>query len=282
MQLVLNSGVGRKYKMKTMWSEILKTFSLYNSTSLIYLFFILAIVYLWITEKEKKIRIVLIYTSLSVLAVFFCPITQYVLLTVIGDSETYYRFLWLVPTYLVCGYAAMKLMIRQKDWIRKTIIMITTCLIIIMNGSYVYDNEMFTKTENMYQLPQIVIDICESVEVEGREVKVVAPREFLQYIRQYSPYVHLAYGREMLIVRWNKLEKAQELHDAIEEGIIDIELVTRLSREQGCHYIIVNESKADEEEFAKYNYELHDIIQGYPPYHNSYYIYVDSQAYLGL
>lgn len=260
--------------MGNLWGDIFKTFHLYNGQSLIFILLVIAIIYLWITEKEKSKKMSLVYVSVGILAVFFCPLTEYVLVTAVGDAETYYRFLWLTPTYIVIAYAIMKLMIAQKDFIRKTVIMMAACLFIISNGTYVYDNDYFYETENIYQLPQIVVDVCEAMTLEGKDVRAVVPRELLQFIRQYSPYVHLPYGREILVERWNN---SDDLHDAMEAEVIEVELLTRLARERECHYIVINAGKVDSEMFEAYNFVLHDVVIGYDTY-PTYNIYLDSEA----
>lgn len=270
--------------MEALWGDIFSTFQLYNGKSLIFFFYILILIYLGIKEKDKSIKALIVYASIGILAVFFCPITEYVLVTAVGDLETYYRFLWMAPIFIAIAYGVMKMIIAQKKLINKLCIMLAACLCIILNGSYVYDNDFFSETENIYQIPEIAVDICQSIEVEGREVKAVVPRELLQFVRQYSAYVHLAYGREMLVERW-EWNDDNELHDAMEAMELDVELVTRLAREDGNQFIIVNELRANDAEFLKYNYKLHEVLQGYEKgigKDSDYYIYVDEEANLTL
>ena len=58
------------------------------------------------------------------------------------------------------------------------------CAVLVMlSGSFIYSNEFFNRAENLYHVPQSVVDICDAIEVEGREVMAVFPAELLQYVR---------------------------------------------------------------------------------------------------
>ena len=52
------------------------------------------------TEKEKQIRVVLVESSLVITVLFFLPFTKTVM-NLLGEGETYYRILWLLPMAVV-------------------------------------------------------------------------------------------------------------------------------------------------------------------------------------
>ena len=89
-------------------------------------------------------------------------------------------------------------------------------------------------------------------------------RDYVAYVRQYSAVVHMPYGREILIARWNK---SDPLFDAMEAEYIDAMELTSLARQKECHFIILNEGRAVVGgTIPQYNYELIGNINGYNIY----------------
>ena len=54
--------------------EALKLFQEYMGTGLIMIWFLVSLLYLWVTEKRKYIRILFVYVPLVLLLVFFNPV----------------------------------------------------------------------------------------------------------------------------------------------------------------------------------------------------------------
>ena len=53
--------------------EALRLFQEYMGTGLIMIWFLVSLLYLWITEKRKHIRIMFLYVPLLLLLIFFNP-----------------------------------------------------------------------------------------------------------------------------------------------------------------------------------------------------------------
>ena len=56
-----------------------------------------AILYLWVAEDKKEIKVLFVYLTGGVLALFFCPLFAWAAMNFFLDSQVYYRLLWLVP-----------------------------------------------------------------------------------------------------------------------------------------------------------------------------------------
>ena len=99
--------------------EALKLFQEYMGTGLIMIWFLISLLYLWLTEKRKHIRVMFLYVPLVLLFVFFTPLVAK-LVSGLADGEIYYRILWLLPVTPVIAYAAgqaMKAWGRGERWI---------------------------------------------------------------------------------------------------------------------------------------------------------------------
>lgn len=254
-----------------MWSDVVTLFREYMGTGLIVGWFLLALAYLLVKEKKKPVRILFVYVPILLLLLFFNPLFAKLLYYFVGD-EIYYRILWLIPITVVIAYALISLYSSLKG--KKGLFFAAIgCVLIGISGSYIYKNPFFQKAENAYHMPQAVVDICDAIEVKGREVMAVFPSELIQYVRQYSPVIWMPYGREILVDRWGTYH---ELYEVMEAEVIEVKRLAALAKESHCHYVILAEDKTlNGGNMEDYDYELFGRMDGYV-------IYRDTTEYIGL
>ncbi|MDL2302614.1 hypothetical protein LJC58_09740 [Lachnospiraceae bacterium OttesenSCG-928-D06] len=253
-----------------MWQYTSNIFAEYMGTGLIVGWFLLSVIYLCLTEKQKHVKIMFVYVPVILLLVFFNPIFAKIIVSFV-DDEIYYRILWLLPYTVVVAYAFAKLIgdLKKRG---KLLFLPLGCALVICSGSFIYSNPYFSLAENIYHMPNEVVEICDAIEVEKREVMAVFPKEMLQYVRQYSAVVCMPYGREIIVERWGN---HNELYQLMESEVIDAEELARLAKENGCHYVILHEDKEIVGDLLSYDYILYDSIRGYD-------IYQDMTIYIGL
>lgn len=255
-----------------MWDKVVTLYHNYAGTGFMLGIYLISAVYLFAAEKKKNIRIYLLYVPMGILILFFNPLFAKLVYSFVGD-EIYYRVLWLLPVIVTVAYAAVKLIQSQKSRIRAAVFAAVLC-ILVLGGSFVYKNPYFGRAENIYHMPKEVVEICDAIRVEGREVMAAFPLEMLQYVRQYAPYVCMPYGREMTVDRW-VIWHADELYSEMNQETYDADKIARLAKERLCHYVILDEEKEIEGQFEDFDYELVDVIGGYR-------IYQDMTVYIGL
>ena len=217
-----------------MWDSAMELFRDYMGTGLITGFFIVAVVYLFFTETDKAKRLLFIYIPVVMLLLYFNPLFCKLLYSVIGD-EIYYRILWLIPVTMVLAYGITVFYQRIRGW-RGTAFLVLAAVMVITSGSLIYKNVNFKRADNLYHIPQTVVDICDAIEVEGREVMAVFPMEMLQYVRQYNAYVCMPYGREIIVDRWgyfSPLQQAMEAEKLIVAEMAPLLLWTFIKRSWG-------------------------------------------------
>ncbi|MEG1847640.1 MAG: hypothetical protein RRX92_09630 [Lachnospiraceae bacterium] len=248
-----------------MMTQVIEIFRLYHGSSLYMTLFCCGLLYLWLTEQDKSLRVVLIYVSATILFLFFFPLFSYFMIHFILDGEVYYRILWFLPMSIVVAYAAVRVISRQTQMLRKVVLSLMVCLVLCMGGDYTYDNPTFEPTENLYHLPQTVVDICDAImPQEGEEwVCAAMPQELLSYVRQYTTQIHMPYGRAVLIKRWNL---PHPMYDTMEAAVIDVKLLTEQAREYGCHYIVLEESRAMDGNPEEQGFRLVTNVDGYNIY----------------
>lgn len=242
-------------------------FQKYMGAGLISILFLAAIVYLLIKEKNRPKRILFVYTPIIVLLLFFNPLF-FGIFAFAAEEEIYFRLMWLLPVGIVLAYAAVSIFESLKGKMRVGF-GVTAVLLICVSGKLVYSSPLYSVAENRYHMPQMVVDICDAIKIEGREVMAAFPDEFLLYVRQYSPVVCMPYGREAITGSYN------ELNVLMCQDEIDVDYLVRLSRDNYCHYLIIHEEKILQGDMSAYGFRVLDKMHGYV-------IYMDTTMNFGL
>lgn len=257
-----------------MTADNIVLFREYMGTGLILIWFLVTIVYLFLKEEKKEIRILFIYVPIILLLLFFNPVFNKFTMRYMGN-EIYYRMLWLLPVTVVIAYGCASIYRRLSER-KRNIFAVCAAVIIMLSGSYVYGNHYFTKAENLYHIPDSVVHICDAIEIPGREVQAVFPLEMVQYVRQYSPVVCMPYGREMLVEAWNGRFKV--LRNIMESDEIEAEKLGSRARAAGCLYIILSEDKILNGDLSDEGYYKFYETDGYIIYRNDRFLrYTDAE-----
>lgn len=244
-----------------MWKNMAQTFQNYMGTGLIMIWFLAAVLYLFLCEKRKDRRILFVYIPVIILILFFNPLFAGLFFATLG-YEVYFRICWLLPVTTVTAYAAIS--IRERlGGVRRGIFTAAAIALIMVSGKPVYDNPLYSLAENCYHVPDSVVHLCDAIVVPGREVMAVFPRELLLYVRQYAPRVCMPYGRG------HYDSSGHEFRLAMERDIVDLEELAPLACDSGCHYIILRESQETLQEPQDYGWETYDRIDGYVIYRNT-------------
>ena len=250
-----------------------EVFQKYMGSGLMLIWFLLALLYLFFKEKRKPMRILFLYTPAIIFLLFFNPLFYRLFHETVG-TEIYFRICWLMPVTIVIAYTIVHIcdsLLNQKKQstssasstftpVKKITFAITAILILFVSGKPVYTSPLYTPAENIYHVPQFVVDICDAIEIEGREVMAAFPDEFLLYVRQYSPLICMPYGREAYTGSYN------ELNLLIMNDEINVERLASLSKSSVCHYVILAEGKTFLGNMSDYGYELFDTLHGYEIY----------------
>ena len=202
-------------------------------------------------------RLLFLYTPFIIFLLFFNPLFYRLFNATVG-TEIYFRICWTMPITIVIAYTIVH--ICDSFFHKKKLFPAIVALILFISGTPVYTSSLYTPAENAYHVPQFVVDICDAIEIEGREVMAAFPDEFLLYVRQYSPLVCMPYGREAYTGYYN------ELNLMVMSDEINAEQLSALSKASQCHYIILKEGKTFLGDMTDYGYELFDTLHGYEIY----------------
>lgn len=244
-----------------MWTEAVQIFQKYMGTGLIVIWFLAALIYVLLNEKQRPKRILFVYMPVIMLLIYFNPLFVRVFFSVV-ESEIYFRMWWLVPVIIVIAYAAVCICDRLRGR-AKGIFAVTVVALIVLSGKLVYSNPLYSRAENSYHVPESVVEICDAIVVPGREVMAAFPSELILYVRQYAPRVCMPYGRDDMGKYYNAF------YHAMEEEEIDLEVIMPFANEKLCHYLIFRDDKEILGSPQDFGLDFFERIDGYVIYRNS-------------
>lgn len=256
-----------------MWNDVAVLFREYMGTGLIVIWYLLCLVWLWLNEKRSYMRVLFLYMPLALLLLYFNPLFAGLVYRV-ADGEIYYRILWLLPITVVIAYTCVCIygrMARDRQR-RANLFALCAAGILGISGSFIYSSPFFSRAENMYHVPDVVVEICDAINVPGREVRALFPMELLQYVRQYSPMTCMPYGREITVDKWNYYHP---LREEMETEVIRLETLVPLTREYICHYVIFRPGQKVRGNPEDYGWQRFGQVDGYV-------IYRDTQVELAV
>lgn len=244
---------------------ILETLRSYRGAGLYLTWYLLALFYLFFTEKEKQKRLLFLYVPLTVLFLFVFPPTAHLIIHTIMDNEIFYRQLWLLPCAATVCYALCHAVMSAKHVLSKIFLCAAAVLILMAGGINVFRNGNYTPAENPQHLPQAAIDVCDEILNDDFEYIVTAafPLSLIEYTRQYTAEIVSPYGRPVIIDRWHA---HHELYDAIEAPILDAEKLATLARADRTECIVVHSIKQMNGDMEDYSFYHIATVDGYDIY----------------
>lgn len=241
--------------------ESLVIFKLYTGLRFLLILTALAWIYLLVKEKDKRIRLLFVYAPILILMLFFFPLSRKLFVAAGLDGETYYRIIWTIPMGIITIYGICQLFAKHRR-----IGLIVSAALIVLGGSYVYQSTYISKAENLYHIPDTVIEICDRITPENKELRVTAvmPPELIHFVRQYDANINMPYGREMLVERWGYYNEVYEVMEKPE--VVEMKELLKATRNNYCQYIVMAQERETDSDPAECGLVLVDEIDGYRIY----------------
>ncbi|RKM57838.1 hypothetical protein D6855_12370 [Butyrivibrio sp. CB08] len=237
---------------------------LYFGNPILPIILFVSAVYLLVCEKDIRKNIILGILPIVILAGFLLPITKIVYVAAFDDgSDTYYRVLWLIPMYVVIGYAACKLIFGFESKVKQRVALVAAVVIVMLSGSLVYFNQYMSVAENMYHIPQEVIDVCDVIAPKDGDsrVRAVFPSELVHFVRQYDVNILMPYGREMLATQWDYYNAVYDAYEKPE--VINAEKLLEATRQSKCLYIVLRTDRKVDVSLVTMGLKLVDTVGDY-------------------
>lgn len=176
-------------------------FSLFQGKGLFLYLTASCLLYLMLQKKNTERSFWRGYGAFLLLIVYNPLIVWYPVAKFNLDSE-YYRFLWLIPIPVIIAYVGTSItMNMKKTW--KLGCLVGVMLVIVGCGSTIFSRSM-EKIENVYKIPDEVIEVCEIIRADSNEAEpcVAADFDLDVLMNQYAPDIRLILNyREIAKIR---------------------------------------------------------------------------------
>lgn len=240
--------------------EIIKnTFLEFQGTGMYIALFLVSLLYIYLKEKNKKVKNFLVFYPLVVLLVTLNPIFNKLVGPIFKES-TYWRVYWLIPLGVEIAYAAVLLINEQDERIKKIVATISVIAIIMVSGKYIYNSENFIKTGNWYKLPDESVRIAQLIgkDTEAHK-KAIVPETIIAHIRQIDSSIELAYKRDPE----GRYENNLAFH-SLNSG--DVETLTKIAKNTGCNYIVFKKATVLTAKMEDFGFEKFDETENHAIY----------------
>ena len=241
--------------------DILTIYQQYTGAGFLTILYLLALIYLWLSEKNKVTRAIFVYGASMLQLLFFCPLFYYGYQLL--DRGTYYRILWLLPMTITIAYVGCIILTKYP-----TGSIALGFLLIALCGKFVYSNQYISKAENLYHIPQEVVEVCEMIMPKENEERVtgVFPDELIHFVRQYSTKIQMVYGRDYLAPDW--IYGDHPMREVMNKEKIQVFRLVKLANTAKCQYIILKGDKQIIGDFNNFNVEFIGATKHYKVYRN--------------
>lgn len=229
------------------------------------LLFAVAILYILITEKKKTNRVLFAYIPLlSIVFIWLNPVLHTFLGVFMKERDN--RYIWVLCYSMVIAYAMVKFVNSFND-VKKQIIVSVTLIILIMcactsfyTSSLLFsDNELVQFSENVYQVPQRVIEVADIIEKGDLEPKAIVTKEVAYNIRNYDGNLQI-YGT---VLNW--FTKNLLVMDIISADTVDVDMLfVQLSEDKvNYNYIVCKKDSADKDKMQSNGFAFYSGTQNY-------------------
>lgn len=242
------------------WQIVLDAYEKYTAGGVMQMLCIATILIIIIKEKDKYLKHLAFYI-IALVAIIAIPPIAFVLAEYFIGYDVYWRIFWLVPSVIIVAFGGTRIIEQMNRKAGKRIVFFALLLVIAIGGRSVYRTENFTKSVNLYKLPQEAIDICEMVAPNGGSTKMVVPETIVSYIRQYNSNIKLLYGRNMGkdIQKGKKYKVLLQLNSSEP----DYKYIADYCKSNKCEYVVFENSATNMEDMTNYGYELFASTQNY-------------------
>ena len=204
----------------------------------VYLLLAACLYFLVFGRKKERSRILSGYIVVF-LAVFFCPVTAYIIQKCIGRS-VYWRLLWILPAVPLIAYAGTCLVKKAgASRPRQYILLIFIAALLAFCGTGLNRDGFYKKVQNVQKIPDEVVSICNLIneqKEENEEIYLATDDKIASYVRVYDPSIKMPYGRGGKGASGKKA--ARWLHKQLVAEVPVIKKVVKNAKRLKCNYLV--------------------------------------------
>lgn len=205
--------------------------------------FMAALVLLVFRENSKRKKLLFTGQTIILFLLVLNPVNSEFIAKYITGISVYWRMFLLLPvSFLIplSGKYVLSFVHTNKKWINHVLtglVSVFFVVICVSSGKGMFS--IYSEHQNIYMIPDEILDICKSFDLSSKEMITVLVEDPLnRYFRQYSSYFDVVVGRSTAVARCEKEEQYKAVcQDIFEEGKID-EITDEYLKTLGVEYII--------------------------------------------
>lgn len=240
--------------------EIIKySYEQFQGTGMYFALFLVAMLYIFLKEKDRNRKILLLYFPILV----FCVITNPIFNKFVGSIftvNTYWRVFWLLPIGIVIGYAAVLVVNENKEKSQKIIVTVSLFIIIALSGKLIYNDYNYQECGNAYKLPDESVLVAQLIGVDEQEnKKAILPETLVAHVRQIDASIELLVGRVPDQGFWDN-----PIMSELNNG--NVNFIANIAKEKKCQYVVFKKATVLCEPMEDYGFEKINETQNYAIY----------------
>lgn len=241
-----NEVIGQGLNIESLYPKIFVQDKVYI------ILFILSLILLFLLENSTRKKLLFIGQTAMLFLFVLNPVTEEFIAKYITGISVYWRMFLLLPVSFLIPLGGKFIMNffcyknYQKSHIITHFIIIVLVIALVVSGRGMFS--IFSPHQNIYKIPNEILDICEAFDLSSKEmVTVLIEPPKNRFFRQYSSYFDVIIARSTEVSRCGEEDKYKEVcHDIYEEGKID-EIVNEYLKELGVEYIICSKLLENQE-----------------------------------
>ncbi|MCI9004249.1 MAG: hypothetical protein HFH39_03200 [Lachnospiraceae bacterium] len=233
--------------------------------------FFAALLFLNGTPKANAERArtgLLSWYSVFFFGIYFFPVTAKIIMEYCIGADVYWRMFWILPLPMVVAYGFAFHLKPALPWRKKAALVAGAALVIAVTGSAVYTPQNFSKADNIYKIPQNVVDLCDRIEEDATmrgisDKKAIVVNELLPYVRQYDAEICMPYGRNALRNKGFENKNSKKIYQVMCSPQPDLQSLKKYSQREACNYLVYYKDNLAREALCGLGYEVAGELDAY-------------------
>lgn len=260
--------------MKELIRQIKTVYKYFNNENYVFFaIFLISVLYIFLTEKDKKKKDFFVWYTAVIFLVIWNPICIWILNKFINFSSMY-RIYYMLPILITIAYAGVKV-IEDSSKYKKMIATLLISGIIVLVGKNIFSEGKLMKFSNHYKLPDEDVEVAYiiSSDEETDYKKAIVPYGMSSRIRQVKPDIKLVYTRIVSSPKdadGNVMPTDSEDptgYEPVEKfNVGDVEFIANLCEETNTNYVVFPKATELSDDMENHGFELYSETLNYDIY----------------
>ncbi len=214
---------------------VLGAYSIYwNGSGMRWIYYI-SLLYMLLRRRKNEIDKYVLKYAVWQHMLLFNPIFYYIVYFFLRNPNIYVRLFYTLFPELYMAYAFTAVIVDLKEKKKQLLCAVVCSGIIVGTGTSYPSLANFSKADNLYKIPQEVIELCNIVNSNtDEEPKVMADESLVVYIRQYSSRIQMLCGRNS---NGYKI-RGKSIFDLVRNNEITMSEIVHIMKENDYQYLI--------------------------------------------